>query len=171
MSEPTLVELMQKRLDERPGLDEFFFDLVQQARRMSEDPNTQVGAVIVKDGVRAIAWNTFTGPIHEFINCIPDKFERPEKYHWFEHAERNAIYQCLRNGTDLKGASIYQNGLPCTDCARAIALSGITKVVINQDVLDAKDWKSPKYTQEVMDRSLEILAEFNVRVIYWSKNG
>lgn len=168
MSEPTLVELMAKRLDEKPSRDEFYFGLVEQARRMSDDPYTQVGAVIVKDGVRSITWNTFCGPIVEMLECIPDKFERPEKYYWFEHAERNGIYQCSRNGVSLNGASIYQNGLPCTDCASAIAHSGIKEVVINKDVLDAKDWKSPKYTQTVMDRSIIILQEFDVKIRYWS---
>lgn len=169
MIEPTLVELMQIRLDEIPSFDEWVFDLVQHARKMSNDPHTQVGAVIINDGIRAIGWNSFCGPIEELVNCIPDKFERPEKYHWFEHAERNAIYQCLRNGVSLKGASIYQNGLPCTDCARAIAKSGISQVVINKDVLDSKEWKSPKYTQDVMERSKIILEEFGVKIRYWSK--
>lgn len=169
--EPTLVELMEMRLDNKPNIEEFCFGLVEQARRMSDDPHTQVGALIWKDGIRSITWNTFCGPVHEMINCNPEKFERPEKYHWFEHAERNGIYECGRNGISLKGAAIYQNGLPCTDCARAIGLSGIVEVVINQDVLDKKEWKSPKYTKDVMDRSVDILNEYGVRIRFWSSNG
>ncbi|HUS53849.1 MAG TPA: deaminase [Thermohalobaculum sp.] len=59
------------------------------------------------------------------------RFDRKsgEKFFWFEHAERNAIYNAARIGTAVGGCSIYVNRFPCADCARAIIQSGIGKVL------------------------------------------
>ena len=36
-----------------------------------------------------------------------DRQKKPEKYFWFEHAERNAIYNAARIGVSTKGCTIY----------------------------------------------------------------
>ena len=38
---------------------------------------------------------------------LNDRWERPEKYSWVEHAERNAIYAAAREGVRLAGATMY----------------------------------------------------------------
>lgn len=45
------------------------------------------------------------------------------------HAELNAILFAARNGTSIEGATMYVTLSPCPDCAKAIAQSGIKKVV------------------------------------------
>jgi dCMP deaminase len=47
-----------------------------------------------------------------------DRFERPIKYMFFEHAERNAIFTAARHGIRTEGATLYVQALPCVDCAR-----------------------------------------------------
>ena len=60
-----------------------------------------------------------------------ERYERPLKYLYTEHAERNAIYFAARQ--ILEGSTIYLQWFPCADCARAIIQSGIAKIVIDAD--------------------------------------
>jgi dCMP deaminase len=92
----------------------------------SPDKSTQVGAVIV-DGDRAIGegFNQFP----RGASYTAERWERPTKYAWIEHAERNAIYDCARYGQRAIGTTMYATGAACADCARAIVQAGITRVV------------------------------------------
>lgn len=62
---------------------------------------------------------------------IKSRHERPAKYKWTEHAERNAIYNAARIGISLNGCRLYLNfePIPCSDCARGIIQSGIVSVI------------------------------------------
>ncbi len=97
--------------------------------RKSDDPNTQIGCVIVDtfNAVRSEGWNS----LPRNIRPKPTRLRRPAKYSWLEHAERNAIYAAARHGTPLGGCILYVPLLPCVDCARAIIQCGITRVVIS----------------------------------------
>lgn len=55
---------------------------------------------------------------------------------FFEHAERNAVYNACLCGTCVKGCVLYATHFPCTDCTRAIIQSGIKLVVTNPLVID-----------------------------------
>lgn len=59
---------------------------------------------------------------------LSERWERPQKYQWVEHAERNAIYNAARMGIPLKGCTAYITLAPCADCTRALIQSGITTV-------------------------------------------
>lgn len=45
------------------------------------------------------------------------------------HAELNAILFAARTGSSIEGATMYVTLSPCADCAKAIAQSGIRKLV------------------------------------------
>ncbi|QHJ78827.1 MAG: hypothetical protein [Caudoviricetes sp.] len=45
------------------------------------------------------------------------------------HAELNAILYAAKRGISVEGATMYVNVSPCGDCAKAIAQSGIRKLV------------------------------------------
>ena len=64
-----------------------------------------------------------------------DRHQRPTKYRWTEHAERNAIYNAARIGMGLKGCTMYVTHVPCADCARAIVQVGIREVVVDRACL------------------------------------
>jgi dCMP deaminase len=66
-----------------------------------------------------------TGTTEELI---PDRWERPAKYQYVEHAERNAIYNAARVGTPTLGCSVFVSLAPCVGCTRALIQAGITKV-------------------------------------------
>lgn len=105
----------------------------------SKDRSTQVGCVIVgpRNDVRAIGYNGFPR------GCDDDaehRHERPLKYRWTEHAERNAVYNAAAVGTPLAECRIYIPWYPCADCARAIIQVGITEVIAIEPKWDDERW-------------------------------
>ncbi len=110
--------------------DVFYIKLAQLWAEKSKDRSTGVGAVIVGPDMeqRSAGYNGFPRGVNDEVEC---RHDRPVKYEFTEHAERNAIYNAARMGTPVKGCTLYINWLPipCPDCARAIIQSGITTVV------------------------------------------
>lgn len=106
---------------------EFFFSLAELTSKKSKDRSTKCGAVIVgpDNEVRSLGYNGFPRGVDDDVE---ERHQRPDKYLWTEHAERNAIYNAARAGICLKGCALYLQWQPCSDCARAIIQSGITKV-------------------------------------------
>ncbi|CAF0766159.1 unnamed protein product [Didymodactylos carnosus] len=70
--------------------------------------------------------------IPEGVEDREERFNRPEKYSYFEHAERNAIFTAARHGITTHDATLYTQALPCVDCARAIIQSGISKIYVHE---------------------------------------
>ena len=108
--------------------DNYFINLTEQIKLKSKDKSTQIGAIIVNDDhqVLSTGYNSFPRGLNDDLD---ERQERPEKYFWFEHAERNAIYSAAMNGIPLKGSTMYLScSAPCMDCARAIVNVGIKKV-------------------------------------------
>ena len=64
---------------------------------------------------------------------MEERFERPEKYKWIEHADRNAIYNAARVGISLEGCKMYLSFYPCIECARGIIQVGIKEVVVDNE--------------------------------------
>lgn len=67
------------------------------------------------------------------VKETPDRWERPAKYLWVEHAERNSIYDAVKRGVKTEGLIMFGCWVACTDCARAIIQSGIREVVTHHD--------------------------------------
>jgi len=109
--------------------DTRFFQLCHLTATWSEDRRRKVGAVIVgaANEVRAIGYNGLPRGVSGKVDERHSPEER-EKYHWFEHAERNAIYNAARAGTSVQGCRLYVSLFPCADCARGIIQSGIVQV-------------------------------------------
>ena len=102
--------------------------LAQHISSWSKDQSTQVGCVVVGSAnqVLSLGYNGFPRGVNDTLD---DRHERPLKYKWTEHAERNAVYNAARTGTSLNGSTLYVPFFPCADCARAIIQSGIKQVV------------------------------------------
>jgi dCMP deaminase len=109
--------------------DKRFFQLCRLTATWSEDRRRKVGAVIVGSAneVRAIGYNGLPRGVSGEIDIRHSPEER-EKYYWFEHAERNAIYNAARAGIGIAGCRLYVSLFPCSDCARGIIQSGIIQV-------------------------------------------
>ena len=115
--------------------DERFMDLAEHIAQWSKDRSTKVGAVVVGSRRRVVAMG-YNGFPRGVDDDDPERHERPAKYLWTEHAERNAIYNATES---LEGCTMYLPWYPCMDCARAIVQVGITWLVAVEP-----DWKDPK---------------------------
>jgi len=141
--------------------NEYFMSMCYLVAMRSKDENTNVGAVIVgpNNEIRSTGYNSFP---RNCDDANTDRQVRPEKYYWFEHAERNAIYNAARVGTPLEGCIMYVPGIPCMDCARAIVQSGITAVVTHFVWMGAdtarKNW------DEHHKRTIQLFSECNVKL-------
>lgn len=113
-----------------PTWDQFFLGHAKAYAARSKDPSTQIGAIIVgpNQEIRAGGYNGLPRGIDD---SVLDRYQRPLKYSYFEHAERNAIFNAARIGTPTDGCRMYISGPmpPCSNCARAIIQSGIRHVI------------------------------------------
>lgn len=109
--------------------DRRFLELCDHIAGWSEDRDFQVGCVVVGPGheIRSTGYNGLPRGVKDEDQS---RFDRPsgEKFFWFEHAERNAIYNAARAGIDLSHCTLYVNRFPCADCGRAIIQSGIKHI-------------------------------------------
>jgi len=140
----------------------YYRQLANTVKLKSKDKYTQIGAVIVGKGGEIVStgYNSFPRGLDDGLAY---RQERPEKYYWFEHAERNAIYNAARIGVSTKGTTIYLScGLPCADCARGIINSGIKRIFCERvDVTKGELWK------ESQERSWDMFMETGVKVCFY----
>ena len=141
--------------------NQYFLDIAIEVSKKSKDPHTHVGCVIVGPDheIRSTGYNSFPMGI---IDDVPERLERPEKYAWIEHSERNAIYLAARVGQALKGCMLYCQWVPCADCARAIIQSGIEMVIIDERF--RQQWEIKDKWEDSIKRSLQMFAEARVNL-------
>lgn len=146
--------------------NEWFFDIANSVRKKSKDKHTQIGAVIVGPSHEIVSVG-YNSPPRGLNDDLPERFERPEKYNWMEHAERNAIYNAARVGVSTVGCEMYMTcGMPCIDCARAIVQSGIRRI----HMVPGTGSKGGYYDKE-FDIARTILDEGGVEVIEHEDTG
>ncbi|BBC78280.1 dCMP deaminase [Escherichia phage EcS1] len=83
------------------------------------------------------------------------------------HAELNAILFAARNGSSIDGATMYVTASPCPDCSKAIAQSGIKKVVYAE-----KYDRSPDNWDDILrDSGLEVIeySRTNLKSLDWNR--
>lgn len=134
-----------------------FMELARLVATWSKDPSTKTGAIVVGPD-REIRATGYNGLVRGVDDNKPERMERPTKYDFFEHAERNAIYNACLTGTSLKGCIMYATHPPCTDCARAIIQAGIKIVVTNEmeinSVTPTNTWRDKlSYSQQMFDEA------------------
>lgn len=119
--------------------DRHFLGLALQHAKMSKDPNTQVGSVIVGPDREIVSagFNGFPRGIDDTVERLAD---REKKLQLIVHAEMNAILAAAKNGIRLQGCTLYLaatklatgmvwGGPPCTRCTVEIIQAGITEIV------------------------------------------
>lgn len=143
--------------------DARFMALASTVGMWSKDRSSKVGCVIVSPSrdIIATGYNGFPRGIDDDVE---ERHERPEKYFWAEHSERNAIYAAAKMGHALDGATVYVtvaqgNPLfPCADCARAMIQAGIKRIVCQRP-----DYENPKWGPDFV-RAYKMLTEAGVQV-------
>jgi len=134
--------------------DDHWLNIASVWAKLSKDPSTKVGGVIVTPDNRqsSAGYNGLPRGVKE----TPDKWERPTKYEWVIHAELNAVMNCP---FDTYGCSVYTTITPCHKCMEHMRNAGIQRVIYAEEYerLTHKDiW-------------LEVAAEFEE--VYQLKDG
>jgi len=110
---------------------------LREAYRFAEhspDPSTQNGAIIVRDNsfFSMEPENLLGSGLNRFprnVEKSTKRLERPMKYYFIEHAERNAIYSAAFFGNSTRESIMYAPWFACADCGRAIIQAGIKEVI------------------------------------------
>jgi dCMP deaminase len=130
---------------------------LEQAR-LSDDPRTQAGAVVL---------NTKIGQSVGHSNFVPFKdaewvWEDPKAKRLLVcHAEAAAIESyCFTYDALPEGCTMYASWACCLDCARKIVDSGIKRLVVCKEFLDA----TPKHWEDAVVAGLEHCSIHGVEV-------
>jgi dCMP deaminase len=144
--------------------NKYFIQIMDAVAMGSKDPSTKVACVIAGPDheIRATGYNGLPR------GCVESEArnERPEKYYWYEHAERNAIYNACRHGAALHGCTAYVSGISCCDCARALIQVGIARIYVR--VIEGEHgvrWA------EHYSRSVQMLKEAGIPIYKLNEDG
>lgn len=139
--------------------DEYFIKMAYLVSEKSKDPSTKVGCVMVGQGKQIVStgYNGLPRGLNDNIN---ERNVKPEKLFWYEHAERNSIYNLALHGGSLMNCIAYITGPPCVDCARALIQVGIKEVVIPKKHVFSE--KENSTWEQSFIKGKEMLIEANV---------
>ena len=146
---------------EIPDWDQLYMTMAHLIARKSKDTSTKTGSVIVdqQNRVVSLGYNGFPRGVDDSID---ERYQRPTKYFYTEHSERNSIFNARR---DLEGCKIYVTWQPCCDCARALIQVGIKEVIVHEEFdnidMDSR-WDASTEAANTM------LEEAGVEVRRWS---
>jgi len=161
----------------------YFINMLDVVKQKSKDKSTKVGAIIVgkNHNILSTGFNGFPRGVIDDENNISaytsphiqqnlkkeilKRYDRPDKYMWTEHAERNAIFNAARHGVALDGSSIYIDWIPCARCARAIIQSGIVSVIIDARDEEAKETYWNERWGDDMKIAKQMLKESGVMLV------
>lgn len=166
--------------------DRYHIGMAMHACIKSKDPSTKVGCILVGEDheVLSTGFNGFPRGVREtVVTHVPnpgediawkrevldrERWERPLKYEFVEHAERNAIYNAARHGTRLYGCTAYLNyaPCPCADCTRALIQVGCLTIV-GPDIPFPGVGAGTHYTIEGAAAQMRIEAGLTIRTIRW----
>ena len=139
-------------------IEKFFMNAMLQAS-FSKDNSTKCGAVIVRpnNSICSEGYNGFPRGVND---DVIERHERPQKYFYFEHAERNAIYNSSDPSLDGYSIFVYTNPkklFVCSACTRGIIQTGIKEIYIPPYDLES-------YWKDDFVASSEMLNECNIKV-------
>lgn len=115
----------------RQNLVRIFNSLDYNAKVTSQDKETKVSCGLYSRETKAVvamASNRFV------MGCQALPNTRPNKYHYIQHAEVNAIYDAARYGYSLNNSIAVVTHSPCVKCIRALWQVGI-------DTIYFKHWR------------------------------
>jgi dCMP deaminase len=142
-----------------------FIELARLIASWSKDLSTKVGAVAVGPS-REICSVGYNGLPRGVDDTIESRYERPAKYIWTEHAERNLVYNASRIGVSLQGCHLYCTHFPCPDCARGIIQSGISWLFYPQDLSEeARGFRERSHEAHLISLEMLLDAGIECRII------
>jgi deoxycytidylate deaminase len=121
------------------------------AREFSKDRSTQVGALFLHPADFTILTAGYNGQPRGADDSAPERHERPLKYEYFEHGERNGIFNAVRHL--LRGSICLTTEVPSMSTARAVISVGVRELWFPHSVLPT----------DGLARALALLAETGVQ--------
>lgn len=153
---------MDKNFDNKWGYDHLLRKCYELAVD-SPDPSTQNGAIILNNAGEVVGYGINKFP--KYVQETPDRWERPKKYHFIEHAERNAIYDVSRQRLVTPKMTMVCPWAACSDCARAMIEIGITRLVTHKPVHDLPSMR----WMESIDYAFQMFNEVGLEVIFYDE--
>lgn len=132
--------------------------LAQEVASWSKDESTKVGAVITTIEGAPVSWG-FNGMAMGVDDTVSTRHERPHKYKWMCHAERNAMDLAPR---PLDNCVMFVTFFPCSSCSQSIIQRRIKSVVVDEKY-SAENM--PERWKEDMMVSQEMLLEAGVNIL------
>lgn len=144
------------------GWNEYFIKMAYLVASKSKDWSTKIGSVLVRDNT--VLSCGFNGICIGCKDNIKERNERPEKYFYYEHSERNCFYFAARNGINTNNSKLITLSIPCADCARACIQSGTTSILYHTIHNSHLTSQNPKWAEST-ERSLKMFDEAKVKVL------
>jgi len=133
----------------------------------SKDNRTKIGAILVRDN--RIISSGYNGFCRKLDDSVESRYERPKKYSFFEHAERNAVYDCARRGVSTEGSTCVTNGIPCADCARGLIQAGIKSLLVHKQHEEMMVAMGLVKWIESAEHSIEMFKELLIPIQFYDK--
>lgn len=127
----------------------------------ANDKSTKNGSLLINKIGEIITFGCSGLPPE--IKDLPQRHERPLKYSYVKHAERDAIFNAAKQGIATKGLTLYCPWYACAHCAIAIVSAGIESIIGHEEVM----LKSPEHWQKEIDIGIEILKEAGVKTFLY----
>jgi dCMP deaminase len=150
--------------------DQYFMTMAYLVSMKSKDPSTRVGAVIVgpDNEIRATGYN---GLPRGFSDRNYRYEDREYKLYAINHAEENAILNCMMNGVSTKECTLYCPWISCSYCTKMIVQSGIKETVFDVNfpgnhIEYSGEWeKSMEIAKEILNETGVVVRGFNDKLI------
>jgi dCMP deaminase len=112
----------------RPNWTDYFLGLAKVVSQRSHDIHTQHGCVITDQNNRilGVGYNGYPRGLND--EKLPKN--RPDKYPWMVHSERNALSNCVVRPDN---GIAYVTGQCCNDCIMALWQEGVQTVYMIDD--------------------------------------
>lgn len=136
--------------------------MAYEKAKESKDPSTQNAALLVNDTGRVLVADINRFP--ESVITNKERWERPLKYKFVEHAERNVCYISAKQGIKTEGLTMVCPWAACSDCARAIIQSGIIRLVTHQQAHE----RSPEFWAKEIEIAFAMLKEAGVEIVIYN---
>ncbi|MEL7567315.1 MAG: dCMP deaminase family protein [Dehalobacterium sp.] len=129
----------------RKSWDQYFMEIAHLVASRSTCLRRSVGAVAVSEDNRILGTGyngALPGAPHcDEVGCLRNELNIPsgqrQEICRAQHAEANICNFAARHGVALNGATVYVTNQPCTTCIKAMATSGIKKVIFDGDYPDS----------------------------------
>lgn len=137
--------------EDRLSWDEYFMSIALLASCRSPCTRLQVGSVIVSENrLISMGYNGFI-PGAPHVSRVKDNHEQS-----IIHSEINAITDCAKRGTSLKGSKIYVTHYPCINCFRSIASCNIKEIIYLNDYKNDELVEMLAFDSSIIIRKLDV---------------